>query len=90
MKQHITQKNFATEESLFVPCTEDIYKFVSPRIRICTCPHATAEELEIHYLYQQVTLWVLQLATQCPPPAGGGEGGGDTIGAALQISDDNF
>jgi hypothetical protein len=27
-----TQKNFATEESLFVPCTEDIYKFVSPSI----------------------------------------------------------
>ncbi len=36
---------------------EDIYKFVSPRIRICNCGHATAEELEYHYLYQQVTHW---------------------------------
>jgi hypothetical protein len=36
---------------LFVHCTEDIYKFVSPRIHICTCRDGTAEELENHYLY---------------------------------------
>jgi hypothetical protein len=83
-----TQKNFATEESLFVPCTEDIYKFVSPRIHICTCRHATAEELENHYLYQQVTHWYGKVAMDhavSHPPVGGW--GGDTIGGALQISE---
>jgi hypothetical protein len=36
ISQLVTQKNVATEESLFVPCTEDIYKFVSPRIHAGT------------------------------------------------------
>ncbi len=86
-----TQKNFATEESLFVPCTEDIYKFVSPRILICTCRHATAEELEIHYLYQQVTHWYGGVAIgHAVSPSRRGWGRGNPSGAALQISDDNF
>ncbi len=89
--QAYTQKNFATEESLFVPCTEDIYKFVSPRIHICTCRHATAEELENHYLYQRVTHWYGGVAIgHAVSPLPSGVGGGHHRGPLFKSPRKNF
>ena len=87
-----TQKNFATEESLFVPCTEDIYKFVSPRKHICTCRQATAEELENHYLYQQVTHWYGKVAIghAVTPPSRRGWGGGHHRGRSSNLREKTF
>ncbi len=72
-----TQKNFATEKSLFVPCTEDIYKFVSPRKHICNLPtrggRGTRKSLFVSASNSLVRVW-----------------GGISSGAALQISDETF